>query len=366
MLLAASLAASLALVVVARRAATSPSASAVAATTEATTAPQAPQAPQAEAATLRAGERSFYIVRRLASPPGRRLALVFHACTHSANVFFPPSASCAECLGLCEEALVAERFRDAGYDVVALSSSDRRSGCWSFERDRGGARAAIDDWHARTGSARDSAIVAFGASSGGLFAEQLGARGVVDGVFSQVAPAHATAGRGGYFLALASMPRDTGSHARARAAFDAFPASRSAFGECAPRPVDEAYLGGRLGLPPASLTPVVAALRAAGHLDDRGFLLKDPTRSPWRDVLAEADASGRSDAATACLGGDGPCLPLRAGRSSLAKALHVAWAFHEYCSDVLAAQIFWFDRAFARERGRCPGTTRTGLCPVVE
>lgn len=99
-----------------------------------------------------------------------------------------------------------------------------------------------------------------------------------------------------------------------------------------------AYLADRLPFSEGQLRPAVDALAAADHLDADGVLLKDPTRSTWRQVLQRSDASGRSDTEAYCPPDADACLPLRAGLSSLAKALHVAWAFHEYCSDVVDDQ----------------------------
>lgn len=297
----------------------------------------APRLPGPVAERLRAGDVDVEVVWRSAAGGATRLALLLHACTHSAYDFFAPGPACPACVGLCEEARVADAFSDAGFDVAALSSRDRRSGCWA-DGDAAAARAVVAAWRGRAGAPDGAAVVAFGASSGGWFAEVLGAAGVAAAAFSQVAPGHKAGGH--HLLALTSMPRDARGHERARAFFDAFPPDRRApFAECAPRAVDAAYLGDRLGVAPAALEGAVAALGAAGHLDERGFLARDPTRSDWRNVLAAADATGRSDEGRYCVAAK--CLPLKAGRSSLAKALHVAWAFHEYCADALPAQIDW-------------------------
>ena len=297
----------------------------------------APRLPGPVAEKLRAGDVDVEVVWRSAAGGAARLALLLHACTHSAYDFFAPGPACPACVGLCEEARVADAFSDAGFDVAAVSSRDRRSGCWA-DGDAAAARAVVAAWRGRAGAPAGAAVVAFGASSGGWFAEVLGAAGVAAAAFSQVAPGHKAGGH--HLLALTSMPRDARGHGRARAFFDAFaPDRRAPFAECAPRAVDAAYLGDRLGVAPAALEGAVAALGAAGHLDERGFLAKDPTRSDWRKVLAAADATGRSDEGRYCVAAK--CLPLKAGRSSLAKALHVAWAFHEYCADALPAQIAW-------------------------
>ena len=196
--------------------------------------------------------------------------MLLHACTHSAYDFFAPGPACPACVGLCEEARVADAFADAGFDVAAVSSRDRRSGCWA-DGDAAAARAVVAAWRGRAGAPDGAAIVAFGASSGGWFAEVLGAAGVAAAAFSQVAPQHKAGGH--HLLALTSMPRDARGHGRARAFFDAFPPDRRApFAECAPRAVDAPYLGDRLGVAPAALEGAVAG-SLPGHRGQGGVHL---------------------------------------------------------------------------------------------
>ena len=64
------------------------------------------------------------------------IVLLLHACTHSALKFFSSSPStCPNCVGLSEELRIVRLVIASGYIPVAISSIDRKSGCWSAARD---------------------------------------------------------------------------------------------------------------------------------------------------------------------------------------------------------------------------------------
>lgn len=143
-------------------------------------------------------------------------------------------------------------------------------------------------------------------------------------------------------LYLAPMPRDKNTTNKAREDYEEITkrdpslAARIVFDEttCVALPVTTEFVHGRVpNLARESAESIVQALKESKHLDAKFMFLKDPTRSNWRDVVREA-----------C----GPhCLEhqsLEPGVSPLAKALHRAWAFHEYCSEVIPTALDFFER----------------------
>ena len=71
-------------------------------------------------------------------PSGAAKGLLFlaHGCNHGAIDFWPRSPACAQCIGLPEEVRITRDALQAGWAVVAMSSSDRaRSRCWNFDID---------------------------------------------------------------------------------------------------------------------------------------------------------------------------------------------------------------------------------------
>ena len=79
---------------------------------------------------------------------------------------------------------------------------------------------------------------------------------------------------------------------------------------------------------------LVSTLERAGHVDpSSGMLRVDPTRSSWRSVLSPKNSTHWLDE-----------FALEPGKSPLAKALHRAWAFHEYCSEAIVPALRFFER----------------------
>jgi hypothetical protein len=71
-------------------------------------------------------------------PPGAAKGLLFlaHGCNHGAIDFWPQAAACAQCIGLPEEVRITKETLQAGWAVVAMSSTDRAgSRCWNIESD---------------------------------------------------------------------------------------------------------------------------------------------------------------------------------------------------------------------------------------
>lgn len=213
-------------------------------------------------------------------------------------------------------------------------------------------------------------VVAVGASSGGRYAGRLLAREIVDASVVMVSalgkesvaelrnrsPDGSTHPPPSLYLAL--MPRDKSTTRAARKDSAGLgwtfvgspppppeerteeeigggerPAAVFDDTTCVPVPVDVAFLVGRVpGMKPSVASAIVAALTVSDHRDNgTGLLLVDPTTSDWRYQVRAVCGS--------CLEGHS----LKRGRSPLAKALHRAWAFHEYCSEALQKALPWIE-----------------------
>ena len=83
-------------------------------------------------------------------PPGTSKGLLFlaHGCNHGAIDFWPQSPACAQCIGLPEEVRITKEALQAGWAVVAMSSTDRAgSRCWNIESDGPAVAGALGDRH---------------------------------------------------------------------------------------------------------------------------------------------------------------------------------------------------------------------------
>lgn len=290
---------------------------------------------------------AVYSIPDKTTPKG--IVLIFHACTHNALKFFVPNPTdCPQCIGLSEEIRITQLVNARGYAILALTSQDRQSGCWSA--DMPAVRAALTDFQTRVLLADSTNVIAIGASSGGNFAAAVAANGIARAALIMVMGLGPVV-RGQLvenstkaampLLYLAPMPRDQGTTKKARGNYEELAksnASRIIFDDttCVSLPVTATYLHQRVpNLPIEAAALIVEALTSSQHLNaETNMFVTDPTRSNWRDVLREAcEAQGCLDQQS-----------LEPGLSPLAKALHRAWAFHEYCSEVIPKAFDFFEK----------------------
>lgn len=94
--------------------------------------------------------------------------LLFHGCAHKGVHFFPPSEGCPPCEGLPEDMAIVKSAVAANYNVLAFTSLDRRSGCWSAA-DVELVTQHLAQVRAHTGLSEAGPLYGIGASSGGSF-----------------------------------------------------------------------------------------------------------------------------------------------------------------------------------------------------
>ena len=326
-----------------------------------------------------------------------QVALLLHGCSHSALKFFSPSSSCSTCIGLSEELHIARILlqEPSIAAVIAVTSQDRTSGCWSPQKDSPHVVDALQhviaklqqqqqqhDYNHQQQSASSSSttpllvkVWAFGASSGGRFAAQLAIHGIVDAAMVGVMNLGTdlvrkwnnmpTSQRPPIYLA--PMPRDqrtlkgnqqdyanmmttnqqqqqnnqnhNAGDASARVILDTE--------TCTSFPVSARYLHQRVPHMTLDMAMnIVSQLQNHQHLDSvTNMLLQDPTQSDWRNVLlttcgGAVDTNNNNNQGGGCLQNQ----VLEPGISPLAKALHRAWAFHEYCSEVTLPALHYFQQ----------------------
>lgn len=281
----------------------------------------------------------------------RGIVLLLHACSHSAYKFFSPSPHCQNCVGLSEELRIARLVLQQGYIPIAVTSYNRKSGCWS-PKDIPRIEAALQHF----GQYDDEyTVYAMGASSGGAFAVELLKKRIVKGALVMVM---SLSEDGVNFiqnykgpkerlkLYLAPMPRDKSTLQHVIQNYHDLSNVQHEFvtlddTSCVALPVTTEYLMQRVvGMTFHLGDRLISQLKEARHVDEMtNMLIKDPTRSNWREVLTTPLSPGEHVNMTHWLG----IYDLRPGISPLAKALHRAWAFHEYCSEVVVPAIQFFE-----------------------
>lgn len=243
--------------------------------------------------------------------------------------------TCPDCVGLAEELRIVRLVLEQGYTPVAVSSVNRKRACWStadIPRIQQVLQHALFRDHDK--------IVAMGASSGGSFAAQLLTHNVahaalvmVMGLSDNIVAQLQTQQHKPIFLA--PMPRDKATTQRAVQNHLSLPnSSRLDTTSCDSLPLTASNLIQRVpGMTHEAAQSLIYALQQARHLDtSTHMLLVDPTRSDWRSLVSPNNATHWLDK-----------FSLAPGFSPLAKALHRAWAFHEYCSEVVIPALAYFE-----------------------
>ena len=288
------------------------------------------------------------------------IVLLLHACTHSALKFFSSSPStCPNCVGLSEELRIVRLVIASGYIPVAISSIDRKSGCWSAARDVVRIEAVLkhsflSQFIKTTSSDNDGSniiprIIAIGASAGGAFAAELVTRDIVDSALIMVMSLSngvVTKLRNSPKpIYLAPMSRDIGTMKRVMKNYHDLESVTNFIildtTTCDSFPLTTRYLIERVpGMTTDAGNELICLLKNGGYIDltnDR-FIL-DPTKSNWRTFISPTNDTYWHK------------FVLTPGYSPLAKALNRAWAFHEYCSETVVPALTFFEKFQPNELG---------------
>ena len=301
---------------------------------------------------------NYTTITTLHNEPSKGIVLILHACSHSALKFFTSSPDCKSCIGLSEELRIVRLVIQYGYTPIAISSINRVNGCWS-NKDIPRIQTVLNYWskhqyHQHEHQKVKHTVYAIGASSGGSFASQLLVNNIVDGTLVMVMsltnnivkrlkeePLKS--------LYLAPMPRDINTLKRCEQNYhDLITSSTSNRMKeyiildtttCKPIPVTASYLVQRIPhMTNNHANHLIQLLKQANHIDKiTNMLLVDPTKSNWRDILTKNNIT--NDKSTYWLG----LYDLTPGISQVAKALHRAWAYHEYCSEVVLPALRFFE-----------------------
>jgi hypothetical protein len=288
----------------------------------------------------------FNLTTRYETPVEDPVGVIFiaHACTHSANDFWPHSSECSDCVGLAEEVRIVQRVLSLGFIAIAISSRDRVNGCWQ--------QSDISDVSQILTILRHELhvtplpLISLGCSSGGNFVWLLSKMYAINGLVIQSMAVDTVSPQLSPILPhmpviFNPMPRD--HHTYVRVNQNAVDIQRhKEWGcivrvvPCSPLPVTASYLLIRLwylNLIPKEATLIVDVLGTNGYINHTsGYLLQDPTdpRTKWKlDLQKNLPPSLMKK------------IDLTPGRSPLAKCLNRAWAFHEYCADGIEESIDW-------------------------
>ena len=233
-------------------------------------------------------ENDIEVVYQAPASTPRGVLLILHGCSHRATDAWPKSDKCPECTGLPIETRVVAEALARNWAVAAVTSHNRRSGCWS-QRDID--RIAKATGYVRRVTNAGPATVSLGPSSGGSIAVL-----VPDAVacVAQIMASPLELDARHPPVRFVHMSRDT--H-RAAMIHHQVSELRDRGVDAAelivePEPLSAAALFRRGAGPGGAVLPsremaerAFQALRAGGFVDASGFLVDDPRRTNWRDAV---------------------------------------------------------------------------------
>lgn len=284
----------------------------------------------------RSSPRGEYLYHFPPSNDLRGIMFMAHGCSHSATDWFPKSPHCPQCLGLPEERALTEFVLKQKMIVISISSQDRQSKCWNLRGDIETVMSILSEFK-KEHHIESLPLYAFGASSGGQFVGAMGTDSAfstklnLKGVIVQISAIGIDSKQLSQKLSVPvmyiPMARDQRLLEIVREQMSVLkkedPNTISRVCEVKALPIDSMYFHQRIG---GKVTKEISekiydGLNEKGHLDKDGFLMADPRRSSWRDIVKKSVDLG--------ILSDG----LKADSSPISEEMNVAFAMHE-----LAAQ----------------------------
>jgi hypothetical protein len=267
------------------------------------------------------------------------IVVLFHGCQHSGGDFFV----CEGCLGLPEEVTISQFAVSEGLVVVAITSSDRFTGCWS-QNDIESTISIIHEFKRRL---HVTTVFGIGASSGGAFLSKLATKTFFTAISVQIMGCSSNVFNAVSFppIEFVTMSRDIHTDARVSKNIELCKSRNIAYQKraCLPIALNKDYFHYRtLGQIDIDLSKkIYNALMDMKFIDrDSGLLLMDPRESEWRMALERFDPEIIEIYD----------LPMAPDESAISEALNVAWAMHEICASDIE-QTFLFFKTSILNRG---------------
>ncbi|KAL4429167.1 hypothetical protein ABPG77_010146 [Micractinium sp. CCAP 211/92] len=297
------------------------------------------------------GHRYYYQV-----PKNARGTVVFiHACVHSGYNYWPYSADCEECRGLPEELSHTLQALRLGYAVFTVSSSDRETGCWSWNNDGDQVGALLNKWLDDWGM-RDLPVYGAGISSGASFLLKLPRHVKFSGIVSEALGVDPNAW--GYDQAVdgefpptvyVSMEQDTSTAERIRENVQVLRdiGTPVQMIKVYPRKVYPTYFSDRdpWYINDTFSNAIAQGLYSISMIDKQGNVIEDPryTTRPWLAELQKEVPALRGSGSA----GLAPAFPDQQANdvtiNGVYSLMNLAFAWHEIISDYTTASILWFE-----------------------
>ena len=235
-----------------------------------------------------------YQIPELSPPVG--VVLLAHGCSHSSTDFWPKSVTCPDCIGLPVERKLVEISLELNMAVLAISSNDRESKCWT-NKDRMSVLSKFIRHFYRTKlntlSSPDSIpLYLFGASSGGMYVGVLSQQAAalnlpVGGTIVQISPPFRFQSASNLRpYAFIHMVRDKyiAQYTQGLIRDIKQAGAQTLEIRVSPKLLLPDYFTFNGILSSADSAKLVKDLKAAGYLSEDNHLIADPRQSDWRTV----------------------------------------------------------------------------------
>jgi hypothetical protein len=276
----------------------------------------------------------------------RGTVLFVHGCVHSGYNYFPQSKQCNACRGLPEQLSHSLQALRRGYAVIAISSADRDTGCWSWNED-GWDVAQLLKGFLRNQGLDDKPFYGAGISSGASFLLKLPRYIKMDGIMSEALGIDEDAW--GLWevnkyppTIYVSMVRDTPTAKKIEANRKELTRMRTPVEviQVEERKVYPTYFSDRF---PSKITPELSKEIAQGlfeikMINKNGVVQEDPREANWPWMIELQALVPGLEGQT-----NYPEKPQDVMARGVFSLMNLAYAKHEIISDYITAGLMWFE-----------------------
>ncbi|KAL4858871.1 Gamma-glutamyl hydrolase A [Chlorella vulgaris] len=286
----------------------------------------------------------------------RGAVFLAHGCVHSGYNYWPESDACPDCRGLPEELSHTLQALKLGYAVIAISSLDRETGCWSFWDDCFDVWDIISDWRSEWGLDH-LPLYGAGISSGGSFVMKLPRYMKFDGVLSEALGIDPASGGirdvpGVYpptiIISMVKDAKQAEVIQENRVELEARNTPVQII-KAYPRQVYPTYFSERFPLYISDALSIIIhdALIEIGMIDEEGNVLEDPryTDRPWLKELQDMvpQLQGDTEEFKGRLVPKFPDMEEDTRLPGVYSLMNLAWCLHEIISDYFSVALLWFE-----------------------
>eukprot|EP01084_Bolivina_argentea_P019696 36627_1 len=308
--------------------------------------------PYSSRRTQKKYETSFFVEYLYQFPsdisPQKAEGIIFFAYRKSATDWFMSSKNCTKCIGLPEERHLIRYWLLHNFIVITISSQDLIPPGWTSRHDESVVETVLSSFK-KTYDIEALPLYAFGASSGGRFVASFATKHYlinnlnIKGLIVQISaipvktyrlnklPIHIP-------ILYIPMVKDERTFNTVNEQLNILQNEKNMICKVQEKAIDDKYF--YLQIDDSSVTnelskSIYELLKTEEYLNDNGYLIENPTRGNWRDVLIDGIGDAIND-------------NLIDGQSAISEEMNVAFGRHELTAQC-NEQMLHFVKTIANE-----------------